>query len=331
MQTGIKNFEQIVSQLYNFFFRGHKKALFLKSIFKSLEFGRISTLKYINDIKWCTSEYKALELINIAWSAIVEAFKRIIKNENKEFSLKDRQKAQELLGQITSKIFLITQYFLMDILAQLSHKSLELQKQYITVINAQKIFQDLIQGTFELNKIDGIHTQKFLDEVKFADSKEIGKPVLKTGTYLGMRKMVFRGIELNTKDPIQIKFPDLRHLIIEKVVENLKTYFKDDLHSYAFLKPMSLPLFEENIPKYGEIDFKKICNEFRSSSRNWDCLQMQQDFENVLNKIIRQNKIKDYVEYRPEVFWPFILNLEETTFSEQLKSLIHTVLTLPIR
>ena len=157
-------FEKFLNKLYSFSnSRSHKNKHFLKEIAEEMD-EPLLNLAYIYEVRWASSHFSVLEKIWKSYKALCFGLKAM--SVNNDFSKKSRAEAKELLEVLTDRRFILQLAFRLDVLNQLKHQSLMLQKRGALIFDKPDGFSNLIKAFQKMRTEDGYYLSKLKEELK---------------------------------------------------------------------------------------------------------------------------------------------------------------------
>lgn len=234
-----------------------------------------------------------------------------------------RQTAKKLHDRLKGKNFMIIFNFVLDILRDFKFWSENLQRRSGILTDIGDFRENILEIIENYKDQNGAAVQQFLIDVKCSTLDEY----YNTDNI----NIVYKGISLQM-DPIDPqkgptpKLDEIRDKFLKALKDEFTLYFPDGaLRHFKIFLPTNLPTMERDVLSYERASVLWLCNYFDVAD---DCLQVHQEFLNLLLSIIENDSICTLIQRSTHTwsFWGQVLDMPEVAWTDSTKKLIKTVL-----
>ncbi|XP_022182073.1 E3 SUMO-protein ligase KIAA1586-like [Myzus persicae] len=243
--NAINHFKSFIDSLYVLYNNSPKNKNEIKEICSELD---IIFLKIgrVLDIRWVASSWRAVQAVWRTFPALCKHFLSSSTDTTKDS--KSRSKYLGLYNKLCSPEFLLDLSLMCDVLSELSTLSLHLQKQTITLLEADSSIKRTIRVIESFKNNSG-------DHMRTAD--------------IAKRDMTFKNIKLSHFSKI---VPINKNQFITSICNNLKERLLENEDDFYLIQDISIidkTTWPSNVDiRYGEKEIKRLCQRFMLNKDN---------------------------------------------------------------
>lgn len=314
------DFEAAINELHNFYNRhGHKRKAHLRELAYVMDV-TMKELSYIFEVRWISSEFKALQSINSTWFLVVTDLDSI--SVDPSFNDLTRSQAKGLSSKLKNKNFLLALQFTCDVLFMLSHWSKRLQQRSGILVGAEKYKNQMLETFEELKNTDGSFLTFYRQTVICSDSLTRKCSPQDYERSISVR---WQTVELEQGGRV----PSLniyRSLFLTALRDQIEDYFPEgSMTNFDILLPTNLPQKESQIMLYGLGDIQALAGKF-----GLDPASTVSQWTQALINIAKSDEFCRFQKEEAIYFWQHYLNSQTIPWGDNISKLIKLVLVLPI-
>lgn len=233
--TSLNHFQSFLDCLYSVYSQSAKNQNELKSISEQLD-TQIKKIGRIFNVRWVASSFRTISAVWKSYEALNVHFQTASNDMARD--LRERQKFKGLKSKISSKEFLLDLGLMHDSLQELSELSLDLQKQDMTIPQAEKLLKRSI---------------RVLESFKEEPGDKLAEAV--NSVAVGCHNNILLIDNQKSKEINRQQF-------IQSLVDNIRSRTLDSTENVADFNVFNIPEGTTNL-RYGENQIKRLASRFQ--------------------------------------------------------------------
>ena len=244
---GVNHFKIFLDRLYSLFSASSKNQREITKISNEIS-SQFLKIGRILDVRWVASSFRTVNAVWRSFSSLHAYFKSCI-DDSKAYDSKERQRFRGLYLRLGSIEFLLDLALMYDVLNEISNLSLQLQRQNITLTEADRNVKRTIRVLSSFKDTPG----EMVEEAMCAS-----------------KSMTFQGVSLSSNNKIiSINRNKLIQSLVDRMNSRLCSAAPDNVHLLDCLKVLDCSTWPmEPSIRYGEKEVRYIAKRFQVNETN---------------------------------------------------------------
>ena len=266
---------------------------------------------------------QALTRVNASWHLLVTDLESI--SGDSTFPDATRAAANGISIRIKGKRFLLILNFVIDALQELSYWSKQLQRKAATLINMGQFHKKILQTFETLKSKYGASVNNFLDKVECFNQESVSRKCSSTQFYASASKVVWQTVELQNDRNVPF-IDDIKQPFLNSLLDEINSYFPEgELTDFMIFVPQHWSQSVTSLKTYGQDEIKRFSSKFQLPPQT-----VAAEWKDIIIAISKQDDFCRYQKSDAIYFWSHYLQVENIPWKENIKTLLMTILVLPI-